>query len=116
MLQLFRKNGIDETILDPSVQLRTIHEQGNGWTLPTIFISSMVLSNNPHIVTLALNVIGNYLSQFFHGTESKNRQVVLDILMETDPMRSCKKISYRGGVDGLSQVVEIVEKLNDESR
>ncbi len=111
--KLFRTNGINETELNPTMQLRTIHEKDGSWILPTFFMSSMLLSNHPDAVTLALNIIGNYLSNFLHGTKSKDKQVTLDLLIENDPVRSFKKISYTGSIDGLSEVSKIVKELND---
>lgn len=107
LIKLFRASGIDEVLLSPCVSLKTIHENASGWVIPTLFVSSMVLSSHPHVIALALNIIGKYL---ILGPD-RNPEIALDILVEK--ARSSKKVSYRGDPADLDQLAKIVKGLNN---
>ena len=59
-----------------------IHENAFEWIVPTIFISSFLLSQNPHSISVVLGVISNYLTDWLKGIPS-NKEVKLDIIEET---------------------------------
>lgn len=57
----------------------------------------------PHLVTIALNVISSYLTEWFKGIPKNNRKVKLSIVLETKK-KEYKKIEYEGPPDGLKQL------------
>ena len=85
------------------------------WVLPTLFFSALVLSENPAIVTVALGVIANFLTDRFKGTGRKPTGK-LDIVIEIEKNKSktCKKISYEGPIDEMSKLDDIVKEVLNE--
>ena len=80
---------------------------------PILFVSAALFSQNPDLVSLALNVIGNYATEFFRG-ERGEHEVRLDVVVEKKRNETYKKISYRGPVAGLNQIVKAIRETVDE--
>jgi hypothetical protein len=76
-------------------------------------VSAAVLGEYPLAVSVALNVIGNYVTDFLRGIAGK-KTVKFDIVVERRRDRSCRKISYDGDVEGLSSLADIVRQISDE--
>lgn len=83
------------------------------WFAPTLFVSFAIVSQNPHLVSVALSVIANYLTDFFCGLGDE-KNIKLDIVVEKDNSHSCKRISYEGSVKGLVELSGIAKALIDE--
>jgi hypothetical protein len=114
---LWRKAGVVETpILTTSQKTAQISEKSfEAWIAPTIFVSLSLLSQNPGLVSVALGVISNYLTDLFKGFTDK-RNVRLDIIVETKN-KGYKNIHYEGPVDGLKDLPSIVREVGlDEQR
>ena len=58
-----------------------MRERTSEWFGPTIFIGSMLFLNDPNAISLALNVIANYLTDFFRGSFQKPK-IRFDIIVE----------------------------------
>ncbi len=108
---LFRNNGIIETPLEregetfPQISEKAFEE----WIGPTIFVTSALLSQNPHIISVALGVISNYLTDWFKGVPG-GRDAKLDIVVE-EGKKSYRRIHYEGHVSGLKELVQIVREV-----
>jgi len=108
---LFRQNAIPETRLELEGQkILCIQENEFALVLPTLFVSSLILSQNPHLLSIALNIIANYATHFFKGIPGRSR-VVLDVVVEEKSKRSSKKIHYEGEVGGLKEIRDIAGKV-----
>lgn len=111
---LWRQNNIVETPLEQSGEkFPCVVEKAFEWIGPTIFISAILLSQNPYLVTIALNVISNYLTEWFRGIPRNNRKVKLRIITETKSGHY-KKVEYEGTPDGLKQLPEIIRTMYNE--
>ncbi len=111
---LFKNNEVPLGEIRPATE-RAPYTQNNNfeWLAPTLFISSAVLSEYPLAVSVALNVIGNYVTDFFRGIPGK-KTVKLNIVVERRRDRSCKKIRYDGDVEGVSSLADIIRQISDE--
>src|SRR5437764_612388 len=60
---LWRQAGLTETRIEQEGD-RFLHAQENAfeWLGPTIFVGTMLASQNPHAVSVALNILSNYLT------------------------------------------------------
>jgi hypothetical protein len=85
------------------------------WTGPVILFSAAAVSQNPEIVSIALGVISNYLTDWFRGVPKENRSASLTIVKETKD-GYYKSLDYSGPPEGLSRVKDILERFDDEKQ
>ena len=114
---LFRQNNIEETRIETGqVKIPAIHENEFALFLPTLFVSYLIWTGNPSLVSIALNIISNYATDFFKGITGKTK-VSLDVIVQNEKGKGSKKIHYEGGPDGLKEISEIIGKVfRDEER
>lgn len=114
---LFRQEAIAEDTLErPSERFLCAQENAFEWLGPTICFTALSISQNPMIIAVSLNVIGNYLTDWFRGIAGE-KKVKLDIIVEKQAGRSYKRIHYEGTPDGLKELGEIArEVINNEQR
>lgn len=63
---LFRLNKIPLDDLMPSAKSRRyIHNNDFEWLAPTLFVSSAFISENQDFIAVALNVLSNYITDFY---------------------------------------------------
>jgi hypothetical protein len=111
---LFRTNGLSLVEVLPELKpVPYIQNNSSEWVGPTLFISYAFFSENPLVVSVALGILANYLTEFFKGLPGKNK-ITLNIVVEKTPERSCKKISYEGNAEGLESLPEIIRSIADE--
>jgi hypothetical protein len=85
------------------------------WIGPVILFTAAAVSQDPAIVSVALSVISNYLTDWFRGEPKENRRVSLKIVKETKD-GDYKTVEYSGPIEGLHEVGEIVDRLDDEKQ
>jgi len=111
---LWRQNGITETPLEqPGEKFPFVFEHAFEWIAPTIFISSALLSQNPHLMTIALNVISNYLTEWFRGIPRDSRKVKLRIITETKS-GLYEEIEYEGPPNGLKDLPGVIKEVHNK--
>jgi hypothetical protein len=77
------------------------------WYGPALFFSLTLITENPTIVSVSLNVLSNYITDFFKGSFGE-KKVKLDIYVEKKGRKKLKKISYSGSVEGLKELEKII--------
>jgi hypothetical protein len=112
---LYRSHNLPLGELLPSGE-RPAYIQNNSfdWIAPTFFISASMMTENPALVTVALNVLSSYVADFLRGRPSAERTVKLDVIVEKKGDRLCKKLHYEGEPSGLDNLPSIIQKLFDE--
>jgi hypothetical protein len=78
--------------------------------IPAIFFSASVLSENPSVVSLSLNIVSNYLTDFFKGRLGP-KKANTEFYIETKEKGKVKKISYSGPVEGMKEIVDIIKNM-----
>ena len=113
---LFRQNQLHETRLErDGDKFNRIVERGNDWIAPTLFLAASLLMQNPNVTALAINIISNYLTDWFKGIPGR-KNIRLDVVVEKQTKKTYMKISYEGDIEGMSEIPNIVQKVfNDES-
>ncbi|MHA1228647.1 MAG: hypothetical protein ACTSPV_18130 [Candidatus Hodarchaeales archaeon] len=112
--KLWKQNNIRETPIEKhGEKIPCSAEKAFEWIGPIIFISSLLLSQNPHLVNIALNVISNYLTEWFRGVPYNERKAKLSIVLKTRS-GDYKEIKYEGFPDGLDVLQEILRRIHDE--
>ena len=112
VVKLLKENKIPVSIIKREGQtLPTSHTASSGWVAPTLLVSAALWLQNPEAVSLALGVIANYLADRFKGTKAE-----LDIVFPEDGPRPCKKLNYKGPVEGLKELPKIIKSASRPSR
>lgn len=119
IVKLFEDNHIPVSIIKKEGQtLPRIHTASLEWFTgvgPTLFISAALLSENPHIIPLALNVLANYLTEIFKGEREGNAS--LEIVVEKDgPPRTYTKIKCPATPEMLKELPKIIKSINSSVR
>jgi hypothetical protein len=91
-----------------------IKNKSADWAAPILFVSAAFYSQNAAAVSLALNVIGNYATDFLRGRGRTRDQAKLDIVVETKGTSSFKRISYSGPADGIRELDTVVRRVFDD--
>lgn len=108
---LWRQAGVSETRIEKDEKFPYLEELGFAeWVGPIIFVNASLLSQNPHLVTVALNVVSNYLTDFFKGIVGE-RNVRLEVAVEKRNGGVCK-IHYEGTPEGLHELPAIIQEAS----
>jgi hypothetical protein len=113
--KVLRQASIPETPLDPAGQrFPQLAQKGfEEWVGPTLFVSFSFLTQNPHLISIALGVLGNYITDALKGI-SGPKVAKLDIVVQTR-RGSCRRIHYEGPVAGLDEMPTAIEEaVRDE--
>ncbi len=111
---LLRSAGLPhDDIVERAARPPYISNHSYDWVAPTLFISAALLSQSPHLVSVALSAIANYLTDFFKG-DTAEKSIKMNIVIERAINHSCKKVSYEGPPEGLKELAEIIRSTSDE--
>jgi hypothetical protein len=103
IIKELRDAGLPASFVEGKVKPEYRDERGIEWLGPTLWISAILLSSNPQIISVALNVISAYLYDVFKGRESENT-AKLTVFVEKTKSKTSKRISYKGPVSGLDDL------------
>ena len=112
-----RSAGIDETPfegLDKS--FNPIAERSYGESV-ALFITASLLVQNPTMVELAMNVVGNYLSDRFKTCDKNSKSLVkVELVVEKKPKAEYKRIRIEAPAHSLEGIASVLkEALRNES-
>ena len=109
---LWRRVGVVETPIEPEGErFPQISEKSfEEWVGPTIFVSGALMSQNPAVLSVALGVISNYLTEWFKGTPMRRRKAKLDVVVEVGK-REYRRLHYEGPVEGLQELAAIAREV-----
>lgn len=109
--QLLKKTGIVESRLEKDGDsFPCMVEKHFEWAGPLLFFAAAELSGNPEIISVALGIISDYLSEVFKGA-SKSGVIKLDVVVEMTAKKQTTKISYSGGIESFHELQEIVKEV-----
>jgi hypothetical protein len=80
------------------------------WFGPALFINFAILSQNPDLINIALNLISSYLHDFFKGSPN-NKKVKFEIVVQTKQEKGFQKIKYEGDIDGIKELDAVIKQL-----
>lgn len=107
--KIFRTNNIEAVILGGNA-LNLRSRKSADLYLPSLYVGLSLLTQNSAVVSVALSVLANYVTDFFKGSFS-SKTVSLDIYVETNGNKKVKKINYKGDAEGLKNLETIIKKL-----
>jgi hypothetical protein len=106
--KLFRLNSVETTELIPIS--KSYNRKAADFYGPAIFVSLSMLSENPNVVSVALNLLSSYIYDRFKGTTG-SKKVKLEIYVETKKNKAVKKIIYDGDASELHKLKDIIKTL-----
>jgi hypothetical protein len=110
---LFRSAGLGFMELpDRTHRTRYIQNNAADWVGPTVFVAGSLWSQNPLAISVALNLISNYLTDLFKGM--KRRTAKLDFVVEKTKSATYKHLTYEGDVDGIAALEKVIRDLANE--
>jgi hypothetical protein len=112
---LFRQAGLPITVYQPDgARIPYLQENDVTWVGPVLFFSAAALVQNPHLVSVALSVIANYVTDLFKGLPPSAR-VRLTVVVETTTTKTTKKttkkIDFDGPPDKISEINDLVKDI-----
>jgi len=78
--------------------------------LPAIFFSLSVISENPNLVSVSLNILSNYIYDALKGSIGKKTAHV-EFHIESKEKGKIKKIDYKGDVEGLKGLEKVITAM-----
>ena len=111
--KLFTQAGLDAQMLEPPQRLPASVEKSVEWIAPTIFIGSMLWSQNQYAVQVALNVLSSYIFNFLKGRLPTGK-VRVSFVIEASKSKTFKQLTYEGPVSGLTELAATLRQLRDE--
>lgn len=111
---MFRSNKISlDELTTPEERPSYIQNNGFEWAAPIIFIGYSLMSENQAVVSIALSVIANYVTDFLKGAPG-SKTVKLDFVVEKSDGYSCKSIHYEGDIEGIRGLYDVIRKISNE--
>ncbi len=78
--------------------------------LPAMFFGLSLITENPTILSVSLNVLSNYVYDLCKGTSGK-KTAHINFYIETKEKGKVKKLSYNGDVAGLKELDNIIKAM-----
>lgn len=107
--KLFSQDNLDITILGANTELYRTRKNADIY-LPAFFFSLSLITENPLIVSISLNVLSNYVYDLCKGSFGK-KTAKIDLYIETKEKGKIKKISYSGDSKGLKDLEKIIKAM-----
>lgn len=101
-----------EDIVERSQRPPYVKNKSHEWVAPIIFVSASLWSQYEPLVAVALNVLGNYATEFLRGSSSTH-EVNLKIVVEKKN-KTYKQIEYEGSIEGLRDLPKVIREIADE--
>jgi hypothetical protein len=108
---LLREAGFETTKLEPSgTKPKLVKENAFEWTLPTLFIGGAVAlyRSNPDLIKSIVNKLWDH-SKIVFAAVTRPTRIKWSIIIEDEPAKKTKKISYEGPAEGLEKVRDFLE-------
>jgi hypothetical protein len=109
-----KANDINVTLFDIDPEQIYLEEKRSiDWIVPTFFVSTSLLSQQPLLISLAINVISNYIYDTLKGEKAKIN-TKMSIVIKDEEKGLLKKVDYDGPVEGLPELAAIIKELYDK--
>jgi hypothetical protein len=112
--KLLSAGGLEVQQLEPMAgRLPAVVQHSADWLSPTIFVGSMLLSQNPYAIQVALNIISTYLVDALRGA-GRSGLVKVNVVVEQSDRRSCRLLTFEGPASSLSDLERVIHSLQEQ--
>lgn len=111
--KFFAEQGLLMQELASSRELEIDVKKSADWIAPVIFVGSAIWSENEHVVSLAVDLLSSYISEFIAGVRPKI-PVKLTFIVERTKQRDFKQVTFEGTVEGMKELRTILRQVADE--
>lgn len=112
---LFRQADLPITVYQPDgTKIPYLQENDITWVGPVLFFSAAAIGQNPHIVSVALSVIANYVTDLFKGLPQPARarlSVVIETTATKTTTKTTKKIEFDGPPEQIPEIKALIEDI-----
>lgn len=105
----FKLNELELSVLGGDTELYRSRKNADIY-LPAIFFSLSIITENSAVVSVALNVLSNYVHDALKGTVGKKKAHV-EFHIETKEKGKLKKINYKGDAEGLKGLEKVIKAM-----
>lgn len=105
--KIFRKSNVPINYLTEDKPLLFSRKSAD-WFGPTLMFSFSVLVHNPHLIGISLNLISNYLYDFFKG-KTGDKSVKFEVIVERKKKEEFVKINYEGSIEGIAELERVIK-------
>ena len=111
--KLLTAGGLEVQQLEPMAgRLPAVVQHSADWLSPTIFVGSMLLTQNPYAVQVALNIISSYLGDALRGAK-RSELVRVNVVVEQSDRRSCRLLTFEGPASSLKDLEPVIRSLQE---
>src|SRR5262249_23546494 len=96
-------------------QIPYLQENDINWAGPILLFTVAALSENPHLVSVALGVVSNYVTAIFKGSAEPVR-AKLSVVIETATTKTTTKTTKRYDFDGPPEDIPSIISLIKDSQ
>lgn len=111
--KIFKEDGILIGYLNNEKPLLRSRKSAD-WFGPAIFVGFYTLINNPQVISVGLNILSNYLYDFFKGTIG-DKKVKFEIIIENRKDEEYQKINYEGSIEGILELENVIKALKNDN-
>jgi hypothetical protein len=113
-LKLAKKERLAVEVVGQGSNYNLSEKRSGEWFAPLLLISSLYASQNPTAVSIAVNMVSAYLVTCLNGR--KDSSVSLDVVVIKDENIKATMISYRGPINGLSEIKDVIQKAVSDKK
>lgn len=107
--KIFKSNNIQTEFLSNEIPKFRLRKNAD-WFGPAFFIAFSMLTENKDLITVALNVLSNYVTDLFKGSFS-TKTAKLEIVVEISKNKEYRRIKYEGSPEGIKDLPKIINSL-----
>jgi len=112
VVKLLMQNEVPVDTLDPIDATTALQDnRGLDWIVPTFVVSGLLLTQNPMLISVALGIIANYVTDLFKGLKD-DPEVKLNIIQTAADGKKAQRIRYEGPVSGLPEVEKVLKTFD----
>lgn len=107
--KVFRQSNITLEVFGGDTELYRSRKNADIY-LPAVFLSLSLISENPILVSVSLNILSNYVYDRLKGSFGKKTAHV-EFYIETKEKGKIKKVCYKGEASGIKDLEKVIKAL-----